>query len=111
MKSNIAFILYNLAPEVLTDKDIRTAEAQEELTKLYEPELQSPLEPELAIQAQQDTILDNISRKIHNAFNDYDKVASTVDAPVLDETNVLYKVEEVDDQLLFKTLELHHSVS
>lgn len=111
MKSNIQFILYNLAPETLTDKDISTHSVQEELTKLYAKELEEPLEPSLAAQNLQDKYLDTVAMRIHNALNDYEKVASTVDAPILDETNILYKTEGIDDAALFKVLELHHSVS
>lgn len=111
MKSNIQYILYNLAPETLTDKDISTVEAQEELTKLYANELEQPLEPSLAAQKLQDKYLDTVAMRIHNALNPYEKVASTVDAPILDETNILYKTEGIDDVALFKVLELHHNVS
>lgn len=107
MKNSISRILYEECPEVLTDKDLSNAEANEELAALFNEELQLPLCPELACQLQEDRCLNNICDKIYNVLHPEEVVAGTLETEVLDETNILYKVDEIDTEALSNVLELH----
>jgi hypothetical protein len=110
MKTSIASILYEHCPEVLTDKDLRTAEAQEELAKRYEPEASEPIEPDLAYECLENSKLNNIADRIYNVLNPYDTVCSTVEAPILDTSNVLYRVDDIDTDALANVLALRAQV-
>jgi len=75
---------------------------------------------------QQETILaqDNIDQaELYDAVNilsiqeqaknnlittiEYNQVASTVEAPICDETNILYKVDGIDEDALYAVLQAH----
>lgn len=53
------------------------------------------------------TITEQVALDLFSNANDYQRVASTVEAPILDETNILYKVDGIDDDALFAVLTLH----
>ena len=53
------------------------------------------------------SLKEQLSMDVFTSMNEYIKVASTVDAPILDETNVLYKVDGIEVDDLFATLQLH----
>lgn len=108
--NSINRILYESCPEVLTDKDLRTAEVQEELAKLYEPEASEPIEPDIAYDCLTNKQLNNVADKIYMLLNPQEAVCSTVDAPILDTDNVLFNVDDIDTDALANVLELHRQV-
>jgi len=58
--SNLKAILYEGCPDVLTDKDIRTIQAQQELEVLYSSNkyFNEPIVPELAAEVKTDRYLE-----------------------------------------------------
>lgn len=110
--SNLKAILYEGCPDVLTDKDIRTIQAQQELEVLYSSNkyFNEPIVPELAAEVKTDRYLEWIAERIHNTLNPINEVWSTVKEPILDEYNMLYKVEGIDTDLLFATLQLRQQI-
>lgn len=115
MKNSISRILYEECPEVLTDKDLANAEANEELAAIFTEELQLPLCPELACQLLEqqanDTLSDeqsqNICDRIYSILHPEEAVAWELTTEILDESNILYKVDEIDTDALSSVLELH----
>lgn len=53
------------------------------------------------------SIKEQVSLDLFANQNEYQRVASLVDAPILDEINALYKVDGINVSLLFNTLNLH----
>lgn len=53
------------------------------------------------------TIKEQVALDIFSSMNEYQRVASTVEAPILDNTNVLYFVDGIDTDSLFNVLNAH----
>ena len=84
--------------ETLTTKENILARINNEQAVLYKPEKLL-------------TINEQVKLDIFSSTNEYNKVGSTVDAPILNEQNVLYKFDGIDDDLLYEVLQLHSKSS
>lgn len=78
----------------ITNTESTQAQQNLEQSKLYEP-------------VQLLSIQEQVKLDLFSNANDYIKVGSTVEWPILDETNQLYKVDGIDDDILFDVLNLH----
>lgn len=85
------FILLFEDTMTLTQTEIQLADENLEQAKEYEP-------------VQLLSVTEQLALDVFNNINDYLRVGSTVEWPILDTTNVLYSIEGIDTDALFFTL-------